>query len=97
MEVAEDTKRMGMTRTEKELKMRINAGLSNKENTSPKYSMNHKVMHQMIMANPSASHTTSKAFAQPIVLRHTRFHLKPKKRWKNLPKPAELKQKQRKR
>jgi len=42
VEVAEDTKRMGMTRMEKELKTRINAGLSSKENTS----MNHEVMHQ---------------------------------------------------
>ena len=76
VEVAEESKRTEMA---KELKARTNAGLSNKENTSLKYSMNHKVTHQVIMANPSASHTTSKAFAQPIVLEYTRFHLKPKK------------------
>jgi len=39
----------------------------------------------MIMGNPSAYHTTSEAFAQPIALGHTRFHLKPKKQWKICP------------
>jgi len=79
VEVVEEMTRMEMTRMEKELKTRTNAEPSNKENTSLKYSMNHEAMHQMTMANPSTSHITSEAFAQPTVLEYTRSHLKPKK------------------
>jgi len=93
----EEMRSMGMTRMEKELRTRTNAGPSNKENTSPKYSMNHEVAHPMTIVNLSASHITSEAFAQPTVPEHTISRPKLKKQWRSSPKPADPEQKQRKR